>query len=121
MFNIQADLEKNLQVYREFTQSRSSVNTPAKVDVPMVWDMYMDTQTPVGAPLQAPPQTQPDLAPLTVQETEVSFVSYPEPTPVTYSSAISGDMDILGLVNDRLKTQARRYPHPITNEMEEIG
>ena len=39
---------------------------------------------------------------------------------MTYRSPVTGDLDILGLMNDRLKTQARRYPHPITNEMEEI-
>lgn len=40
---------------------------------------------------------------------------------VTYRTPVSGDLDLLGLVNDRLKTQARRYPHPLSNEMDAFG
>ena len=41
-------------------------------------------------------------------------------TEVTYQPAISGDSNLLGQMNDQLKTQARRYPHPIAYRMEAI-
>ncbi|MEM1484357.1 hypothetical protein V6615_05690 [Oscillospiraceae bacterium PP1C4] len=117
MYNLSADLAKNLQVYTDFINTRAAVNYPAKMDVPMVWDMYMDTAKPVGEGLSAP--IRQDYAPAPIDYTPVDFGSEAI-TPVTYQSPVTGDLDLLGLVNDRLKTQSRRYPHPITNEMEDF-
>lgn len=49
-YNVNADLAKNLEVYARFIEARSSVTTPEKLDVPMVWGMYLDTTRPVGEP-----------------------------------------------------------------------
>ena len=38
-YNVNADLAKNLEVYARFIEARSSVTTPEKLDVPMVWGM----------------------------------------------------------------------------------
>ena len=111
MVNLSAELERNLEVYNRYYQSRAAVDSPGKVDVPMVGDSYMDTEKPVGTD--------------SARETELAepsgFGDDDEVAEVTYRSPIPGDLDFLGLINDRLKTQSRRYPHPITNEMEEVG
>ena len=52
-YNLSADLAKNLQVYSEFISNRSAVESPRKLDVPLVWDLYMDTTQPVGTALEA--------------------------------------------------------------------
>ena len=116
-YNLSADLAKNLQVYSEFISNRSAVESPRKLDVPLVWDLYMDTTQPVGTALEAYRQEEASLSPIDFSPAE--FESGPA-AQVTYRSPVTGDLDILGLMNDRLKTQARRYPHPITNEMGEI-
>ena len=51
-YNVNADLAKNLEVYARFIEARSSVTTPEKLDVPMVWGMYLDTTRPVGEPIR---------------------------------------------------------------------
>ncbi len=43
------------------------------------------------------------------------------PAPVGWRVSGEGEGGLLGQLNDRLKTQARRYPHPITNEMEDFS
>lgn len=86
MYNLSADLAKNLKQMETYTDSRTAVQSPTKPDYPMVWDMYMDSNVLAQNPL----------------------------------SSASPDTDILGAMNDRLKTQSRRYPHPITNEMEDF-
>ena len=43
MLNLDAELAENLKVYSDYTKSRAAVNYPAKMDVPMVWDRYLDT------------------------------------------------------------------------------
>lgn len=48
MLNLDAELAENLKVYSDYTKSRAAVNYPAKMDVPMVWDRYLDTARPVG-------------------------------------------------------------------------
>lgn len=111
MYNLTAELAKNLEVYHRYYQSRASVESPKKLDVPMVQDLYMDTEKPVGAD-----KTQESGA--KQRQDSAERVEIPV---VTYRSPIPGDLDFLGLLNDRLKTQSRRYPHPITNEMEELG
>ena len=111
MVNLSAELAQNLEVYNRYYQSRAAVETPNKLDVPMVGDSYMDTEKPVGT----------DSARKTEQAEPSGFENADEVTEVTYRSPISGDLDFLGLINDRLKTQSRRYPHPITNEMGEVG
>ena len=186
-YNVNADLAKNLEVYARFIEARSSVTTPEKLDVPMVWGMYLDTTRPIGEPsrlsmeisgsevpqllsasapdgglpqsfhasVRNPQQPQvlsttlpeariPDALPAMTQESRL-----PEPlafsvretagpgeslafdgaeadsaetaVSVTYRTPVSGDLDLLGLVNDRLKTQARRYPHPLSNAMDAFG
>lgn len=186
-YNVNADLAKNLEVYARFIEARSSVTTPEKLDVPMVWGMYLDTTRPVGEssrlsaelPSTEAPQPlsaampngglprilsasvgssqQPGTLTAAAQESRI-----PDPLPavtqesrrpeplafsardaagpgeplafdgaeadsaetavsVTYRTPVSGDLDLLGLVNDRLKTQARRYPHPLSNEMDAFG
>lgn len=186
-YNVNADLAKNLEVYARFIEARSSVTTPEKLDVPMVWGMYLDTTRPVGEksrlsaegfsaaaplPLSSPVQESrqpeglsaaardsqipsllsvsmqdaqvPDTLPAVIQETRrpepLAFSAQAAAGPgeplafadseteaaetavsVTYRTPVSGDLDLLGLVNDRLKTQARRYPHPLSNEMDAFG
>lgn len=48
MLNLDAELAENLKVYSDYTKSRAAVNYPAKMDVPMVWDRYLDTARPGG-------------------------------------------------------------------------
>lgn len=110
MYNLAAELAQNLDIYNRYYQSRASVESPKKIDVPMVQDQYMDTEKPVGSGLM-----QENRAESHQQETQKAEIPI-----VTYRSPIPGDLDFLGLINDRLKTQSRRYPHPITNEMEEL-
>ena len=46
--NLEAELAANMKVFSDFTKTRAAVNYPAKMDVPLVWDLYMDTARPVG-------------------------------------------------------------------------
>lgn len=114
--------------------TRAAVNYPAKMDVPLVWDLYMDTARPVGqtqetasitaangqstpaAPLEAVRQA--DYTPQPIAYTPEQMPAAPERSG--YYEAADDDTQMLSLVNDRLRAQARRYPHPITNEMEAI-
>ena len=132
--NLEAELAANMRVFSDFAKTRAAVNYPAKMDVPLVWDLYMDTARPVGqtqdtasltesggqsapaAPLEAVRQA--DYAPQPIAYTSAEPLS--APAAASYYEAADGDTELLGLVNDRLRTQARRYPHPITNEMEAI-
>lgn len=114
MYNLQAELAENLKVYEEFFENRSAVEYPQKMDTPMVWDTYMDTQPPVGQTLDTPSYPQADDGPI---EFSVQEFGDGEGFP-GFSQAGGAQDDALALMNDRLKTQARRYPHPITNEME---
>ena len=114
-YNLSAELRDNLEVYRKFAESRSSVSYPDKPDVPLVWDLYMDTQRPVGSDLAAETRQAGPAAPI-----DYAPAGFEGPAAVTYQAALSGEGDLLGLVNDRLKTQSRRYPHPITNELEDF-
>lgn len=60
MLNLDAELAENLKVYSDYTKSRTAVNYPAKMDVPMVWDRYLDTARPVGDGLSTGrPRTRP--------------------------------------------------------------
>ncbi len=111
MVNLSAELAKNLEIYNRYYQARAAVESPGKVDVPMVDDSYMDIEKPVGT----------DSARETEPAEPSGFEDDDETAQVTYRSPVPGDLDFLGLINDRLKTQSRRYPHPITNEMEEVG
>lgn len=62
MLNLDAELAENLKVYSDYTKSRAAVNYPAKMDVPMVWDRYLDTARPVGDGLSSRrPPTRPAL------------------------------------------------------------
>ena len=107
--NLEAELAANMKVFSDFTKTRAAVNYPAKMDVPLVWDLYMDTARPVG-------QTQ-ETASITAANGQ-STPAAPERSG--YYEAADDDTQMLSLVNDRLRAQARRYPHPITNEMEAI-
>lgn len=118
MYNLSAELAKNLETYSTFISSRAGVPTPMKIEVPKVWDLYMDTTRPVGTPLAAVEQTQSVNAPIDYLPSEFESGAV---STVTYRSPVTGDMNMLGLVNDRLKTQARRYPHPITNDMDTLA
>lgn len=111
MVNLSAELARNLEVYNRYYQTRAAVETPNKLDVPMVSDSYMDDEKPVGT----------DRARETEPAEPFGFGDDNGAAQVTYNSPVPGDLDFLGLINDRLKTQSRRYPHPITNEMEEVG
>lgn len=111
MVNLAAQLAEHLELYHQFYASRASVEVPKKMDAPMVQDLYFDTEKPLEANGEK-----------TKQEVErVAQVKQADVPTVTYRTVINGDTDFLGQINDRLKTQARRYPHPITNEMEELG
>ncbi|OUP69845.1 hypothetical protein B5F10_11595 [Anaerotruncus colihominis] len=133
--NLEAELAANMKVFSDFTKTRAAVNYPAKMDVPLVWDLYMDTARPVGqaretapitaaaggqsapaAPLEA--NRQADYAPQPIAYTPAQPPS--APAAAGYYEAADDDTQMLSLVNDRLRAQARRYPHPITNEMEAI-
>ena len=46
--NLEAELAANMRVFSDFAKTRAAVNYPAKMDVPLVWDLYMDTARPVG-------------------------------------------------------------------------
>lgn len=160
--NLEAELAANMRVFSDFAKTRAAVNYPAKMDVPLVWDLYMDTARPVGqtqdtasltesggqsapaAPLEAVRQADYAPQPIAYRLQPDSYAPQPAvyrlqpdsyaPQPIAYTSAeplsapaaasyyeaADGDTELLGLVNDRLRTQARRYPHPITNEMEAI-
>lgn len=118
MYNLSAELAEHLKVFSEFINSRASVHSPEKMEVPMVWDMYMDTTRPVGTELVAEIRSEYQHEPIAFSPLDFGEQTVAQ---VTYQTAASGDMDMLGLINDRLKTQARRYPHPISNEMEVIG
>ncbi len=111
MVNLAAELAQHLELYNRYYQSRTSVEVPQKIDAPMVQDLYLDTEKPLGI----------DMTEKNKADTPSDQVQQTENPIVTYRSPIPGDLDFLGLINDRLKTQARRYPHPITNEMEELG
>lgn len=111
MVNLAAELAKHLELYNRYYQSRASVEVPQKMDAPMVQDLYLDTEKPLGIDMTEENKT--DTPSNQVQQQAIPIVTYRSPIP--------GDLDFLGLMNDRLKTQARRYPHPITNEMEELG
>ena len=118
--NLEAELAANMKVFSDFTKTRAAVNYPAKMDVPLVWDLYMDTARPVG-------QTQ-ETASITAANGQstpaapLEAVRQADYTPERsgYYEAADDDTQMLSLVNDRLRAQARRYPHPITNEMEAI-
>ena len=132
--NLEAELAANMKVFSDFTKTRAAVNYPAKMDVPLVWDLYMDTARPVGqtqetasitaangqstpaAPLEAVRQA--DYTPQPIAYTPEQMPAAPERSG--YYDAADDDTQMLSLVNDRLRAQARRYPHPITNEMEAI-
>lgn len=133
--NLEAELAANMKVFSDFAKTRAAVNYPAKMDVPLVWDLYMDTARPVGqtqdaapvaataggrsapaAPLEAVRQA--DYTPQPIAYTPAQALS--APAAAGYYEVADDDTQLLGLVNDRLRTQARRYPHPITNEMEAI-
>ena len=125
--NLEAELAANMKVFSDFTKTRAAVNYPAKMDVPLVWDLYMDTARPVGqtqetASITAANGQSTPAAPLEA----VRQAAYtPEQMPAApersgYYEAADDDTQMLSLVNDRLRAQARRYPHPITNEMEAI-
>lgn len=153
MFNIQAELSGNLRVYDRFFQNRSAVNPPQKPMIPLVWDLYMDTEKPLGeaGPASSTPiaYTPENTVPAALEaaaweNAAAAFLEarYPEnaapapfsasteafafggagegAAPVTLLPSVSADVNLLGAVNDRLKTQARRYPHPITNEMDHL-
>lgn len=96
MRNINAELADHLQDYADFIKTRASVNYPEKMDVPIVWDSYFDSSSPVGAGTAGETGGQAALG-------------------------LTDDLNLLELVNDRLKIQARRYPRPITNEMPDFG
>ena len=132
--NLEAELAANMKVFSDFTKTRAAVNYPAKMDVPLVWDLYMDTARPVGqtqetasitaangqstpaAPLEAVRQA--DYTPQPIAYTPEQMPAAPERSG--YYEAADDDTQMLSLVNDRLRAQARRYPHPSTNEMEAI-
>lgn len=128
--NLEAELAANMKVFSDFTKTRAAVTYPAKMDVPLVWDLYMDTARPVGqaqnaaAAVSGAPGTpleavrQADYTPRPIAYTPADDIAAPETGG--YHEAADDDMQMLGLVNDRLRAQARRYPHPITNEMEAI-
>lgn len=73
-YNLEAQLADNLDFYRQFTQSRSSVSYPEKSQVPLVWDLYLggagqgagELAPPAaagpGQPLESP-APQPEAAP----------------------------------------------------------
>ena len=37
--NLEAELAANMKVFSDFTKTRAAVNYPAKMDVPLVWDL----------------------------------------------------------------------------------
>lgn len=111
MVNLSAQLAEHLELYHQFYASRASVEVPQKLDAPMVQDLYFDTEKPLEMNGNKDRQ----------QEKNVVQTKQADVPAVTYRTVINGDTDFLGQINDRLKTQARRYPHPITNEMEELG
>ena len=61
---------------------------------------------------------QADYTPQPIAYTPEQMPAAPERSG--YYEAADDDTQMLSLVNDRLRAQARRYPHPITNEMEAI-
>ena len=69
-----------------------------------------------AAPLEAVRQA--DYTPQPIAYTPEQMPAAPERSG--YYEAADDDTQMLSLVNDRLRAQARRYPHPITNEMEAI-
>ena len=106
-YNLSAQLADNLKFYEEFAGSRAAASFPEKSQVPLVWDLYMDARGPGEAGLTLPAAAGPG-QPLMM----LAWLREQEPG--------EGGEDLLGRLNDRLKTQARRYPHPITNEMEAL-
>lgn len=117
MLNLNAELAENLKVYSDFTKSRAAVTYPAKMDVPMVWDQYFDAARPVGSELSTAQGSHTPSAP----DYEAAGFEGDSPVRAQWRISGAGDGDLLGQINDRLKTQARRYPHPITNEMEDFS
>lgn len=117
MLNLDAELAENLKVYADYTKSRAAVSYPAKMDVPLVWDRYLDTARPVGSELSTAQAAYTPSAP------EYEAAGFEDDAPARAGWRISGGEEdgLLGRLNDRLKTQARRYPHPITNEMEDFS
>ena len=117
MLNLDAELAENLKVYSDYTKSRAAVNYPAKMDVPMVWDRYLDTARPVGDGLSTGQAAYTPALP----DYEAAGFAEASPAPVGWRVSGDGEGGLLGQLNDRLKTQAQRYPHPITNEMEDFS
>ena len=114
-YNLSAQLADNLKFYEELAESRSSASVPEKSQVPLVWDLYMDTRQPSAGPLTLPSANRGRGEPLEWVPQAASGSPW-EGEP----ELAQGEEDLLGQLNNRLKTQARRYPHPITNEMEAL-
>ena len=115
-YNLSAQLADNLKFYEEFAGSRAAASFPEKSQVPLVWDLYMDARGPGEAGLTLPAAAGPGPPLDWPQWARQGEAAWPEEPP----QAGEGGEDLLGRLNDRLKTQARRYPHPITNAMEAL-
>ena len=140
-YNVSAALAEHLDVWKRFAQSRASVQYPQKMEVPLVWENY--TQTAAPFQMEQEPASQPtSVSSLSLEREETSVegsvsqlgegsLSQTEEVQgaggsggarrITYQNPTPGNLDILTMMNDRLKTQARRYPHPIQYEMDGIG
>ena len=115
-YNLSAQLAENLQLYRTYMADRTAVQYPDKPEVPLVWDQYLDTQRPVGDDLSV--QIRAAVPGETIAYTAEVFSQTPQ--SVNWQNQPSEENSLLEQVNNRLKTQARRYPHPITSETEEF-
>lgn len=117
MHNIAESLSQNLEIYERFENSRASVSYPAKMDVPLVWEQYLDSTAPVNAAPQGDADYQ--MQALIYDPKEFS------PPALAQGGAqpeIDSDpAETLDLLNGRLKSQARRYAHPLTNELGSLG
>lgn len=111
------DISATYSGFTEFSKTRASVTYPPKMDVPFVWDLYMDTEPPLGV------ERMGDAAGALAGTTSPQIVAAPvtgtDSGGAPHGAPAARDIELLSLMNDRMKQQSRRYPHPIINEMEE--
>lgn len=109
------DISEVYSGFAEFSKTRASVTYPPKMDVPLVWDLYMDTESPLGMGRMGEAASG--------QLAGATDISSAAPSADTgdapHGAPAARDIELLSLMNDRMKQQTRRYPHPITNEMED--